>query len=394
MRIAMVHSSFAVRGGAEQYVRDVARSLAVRGHEVRIFCRDSANGDPDNEHIGARLSARLGARLPGPVRKGLVHVGDLVDPTGLHPRDLRAFAPDVVHMHNWQQLGTVPVERISKAYPTCHTVHDHAICDPNNALRSLGRSKLLDAVLAVRAAWIVRRFRRMVLLFPAERVRDTVQRHARRADALTSFVLPLAVPVPWHRLEWPMGRRDVFLFLGALSPHKGLDLLLETWRSTHATTGGTLLIAGDGPLRADVEQLAGVMPSVRYLGYLDDDGKRAALSTAGWLVFPSRSAETFGLVCAEALMAGRPIIAAANARPPMATDTSTLVFRNAVELGGLLTRAATMPADEYAGRAAAAADDGRRLDWDDHIDTLVGVYEAVRIRGGAGTRHEPAGSDR
>jgi glycosyltransferase involved in cell wall biosynthesis len=394
MRIAMVHASFGVRGGAEQYIRDIARSLATRGHEVRIFCTGSANGDPDDTDIGDRLSARLGARLPGPVRKGLVHLGDLVDPTGLRPRDLRAFAPDVVHVHNWQQLGAVPVERISKAYPTCHTVHDHAICDPNNALRNLGRSTLLDAALAVRAAWVVRRFRRVALLFSTERVRETVRRHARRADTLTSFVLPLAVSVPWHRLEWQPGGRGVFLFMGALSPHKGLDVLLTAWRSTHAATGGTLLIAGDGPLRAEVELLAATMPSVRYLGYLDHDGKRAALSAAGWLVFPSRSAETFGLVCAEALMAGRPIIAAANARPPMATDTSTLVFRDAGQLGRLLQRAATMPAHEYAGMAASAAADGRKLDWDDHIDALVGVYERVRARGGVATRRERSGSGR
>jgi glycosyltransferase involved in cell wall biosynthesis len=392
MRIAMVHASFAVRGGAERYIRDVARSLAARGHEVRIFCADSANGDPGDTHVGDRLSARLGARLPGPVRKALTHLGDLMDPTGLHPRDLRAFAPDVVHVHNWQQLGTVPVERISKAYPTCHTVHDHAICDPNVTLRNLGRSRLLDAALAVRAAWIVRRFRRVTLLFPAARVRDTVRRHARGADSLPSVVLPLAVP--WRRVEWPAGRREVFLFLGALTPHKGLDMLLDAWRSTNAATGGTLLIGGEGPLRAEVERLAAVMPSVRYLGYLDDDGKRAALAEAGWLVFPSRAAESFSLVCAESLMAGRPIIAAANARPPMATGTSTLVFSDPEQLGGLLRRAATMPVDEYAGIAASAAADGRGLDWDDHIDALVGVYEGVRTRGGGATGRERSGSGR
>src|SRR2546429_2401220 len=39
MRIAMVHSSFAVRGGAERYVRDLSRALVERGHEVGVFCR-------------------------------------------------------------------------------------------------------------------------------------------------------------------------------------------------------------------------------------------------------------------------------------------------------------------------------------------------------------------
>jgi glycosyltransferase involved in cell wall biosynthesis len=366
MRIAMVHSTFATSGGAERYIRDVARSLTARGHEVRIYSRDDRSLRP-------RLSERLGARLPRLLRKGLVHIGDLVDPTGPRPRDLRDFAPDVVHVHNWQRLGVLPVARISKAYPTCHTVHDHAICDPNNALGNLGRSRVLDALLAVRAAWIVRRFRRVRLLFAAERTRDTVRAIAPQAGGLASRIVPLAVPTPWHRLPWPAGRRDAFLFLGALTRHKGIDLLLDAWRPAF----GTLLVAGDGPLRPEVERRAASTPSVRYLGHLDDEGKRAAFAQAGWLVFPSRKPETYGLACAEALMAGRPIIAAANARPPMAAGTSTLQFHDPAELSQLLARAARMPAGEYDRMAASAAADGRRLDWDEHIDTLLDVYETA-----------------
>jgi glycosyltransferase involved in cell wall biosynthesis len=372
MRIAMVHSSFTVRGGAEQYIRDLAHSLTARGHEVRIFSRDG--GD---ERVRPRLAAGLGDRLPGPARKALVHLGDLLDPTGLRPRDLRDFGPDVVHVHNWQELGAVPVARIARGYPTCHTVHDHAICDPNNALGNLGRSAVLDAALAVRSAWILRLFRGMLLLFAAERTRDAVRRSAPKARQPASRIVPLAVPTPWHRLAWPPGRRDVFLFLGALSPHKGLDLLLDAWRATRAESGATLLVAGDGPLRAEVERLAAESSSVRYLGYLDEAGKRAAFEQAGWLVFPSRLAETFGLVCAEALMAGRPIVAGAHTRPPMASASSTIVFHDPAELRDLLRRTARMPADEYDRMAASAAADGRKLDWDDHVSALIDAYETA-----------------
>jgi glycosyltransferase involved in cell wall biosynthesis len=376
MRIAMIHSSFGVRGGAEQYVRDITLSLMARGHDVRVFCRTSEHDVVGAHLIGKRVTARLGERLPRPIRKGLVHLGDLVDPTGLQPRDLTSFAPDVVHVHNWQEVGAWPVGRIARTYPTCHTVHDHAISDPNNALGNLGRSAILDGVLRVRSAWILRRFRRMRLIFSAERTRNVVLGRASGRPA--SLVLPLAVPVPWHRLEWPQGDQNAFLFIGALSPHKGLDMLLDVWRSVEPRTGGTLMVAGDGPLRADVERLAADMPSVRYLGYLDEEGKRAAFSAAGWLIFPSQGAETFGLVCAEALMAGRPVIAAARSRPPVATDLSTIVFKDRDELARSLIQAAGMPSDEYLRRTASAAEDGRKLDWDDHVDALVAIYESLR----------------
>jgi glycosyltransferase involved in cell wall biosynthesis len=359
MRIALVHCTFAVIGGAERYVRDLARSLTERGHEVRIFT------------AAPRLSARLCAHLPALARKALVHLGDLADPTGLRLRDVHRFAPDVVHVHNWQGLGILPVARLSRAYPTCHTVHDHAICDPNNALGTIGRSGVFDAFLSVRSAFIARRLRRTTLIFAAERTWDTVRRIVPGIRGHAVRILPLAVPGP--RRSWPAGRRDVFLFLGALSPHKGVHLLLDSWRSDY----GTLLVGGDGPLRADVQRIAGATASVRFLGYVDGAVKRASLAAAGWLVFPSQSPETFSLVCAEALSAGRPIITARVARPPMAADTSLLTFQHPAELPAVLERAASMPEADYRRMAASAAADGGKLDWDGHVDALLHLYRTA-----------------
>ena len=352
MRIAMVHASFAVRGGAETYIGDLARSLTDRGHEVRVFT--------------AADRPRLTARLPG---KAAVHLGDLADPTGLGPADLREFAPDVVHLHNWQGLGVLPVARLARAYPTVHTVHDHAVVDPNNAMLSIGRSRLLDALLRLRSAWILRRFRRVLMLYATERTRDAVVRSAPGARQPRSRIVPLAVALDWNRREWPPGDPATFLFLGALGTHKGIDVLLEAWDAP-----GVLLVAGDGPLRPAVERAAS--GSVRYLGRLDEAGKREAFTRAGWLVFPSPRAETFGLVCAEALMAGRPIIASSQAPPPMAADTSALLYTGVGGLRAALHRAAGMPAGEYARMAGSAAADGGKLDWDDHVSAVLDAYEA------------------
>lgn len=382
MRVAMVHSSFAVRGGAERYVRDLSQGLLARGHEVAVFCRESPHVEPEDRHVEARLTERFD-RLPR-LRKVFTHLGDLFDPTGLSPAALRDFGPDVVHVHNWQGLGILPVARLSRAYPTCHSVHDMAICDPNNALGNLGRSRNLDALLAVRSAWIGRKLRHTLLLFSAERNRALVRGRAKRRRHVVDRVVPLGVIAPGQRPEWPAGRRDTFLYLGALSRHKGVDLLLRAWESSDSRIGGTLLIGGDGPLRAEVERVAGALPSVRYLGYLDEVGKQAALRQAGWLVFPSQGHETFGIVCAEALIAGRPIIASALAAPPMASEGSVLLFNSEEELRQLLARAAHMPDDPYQAMSAAAAADGGRLDWEDHVDAVIGVYESLRATRSSG----------
>lgn len=196
------------------------------------------------------------------------------------------------------------------------------------------------------------------------------------------------MPLPPGPRDWPPGDRRVFLYLGALDRHKGVDLLLDAWAEAADAVGGTLLVGGDGLLRAEVERAAERSRSVRYLGYLDAEGKRAAFLRAGWLVFPSQCAETFGLVCAEALTAARPILASDMARPPMAEDASVLVFRTRDELAQLLRRAARTPDDEYAAMSASAAADGARLDWDRHVDAVVETYRTVGARAGAGPRPE------
>ncbi|WP_305783044.1 glycosyltransferase [Symbioplanes lichenis] len=347
MRIAMIHASFAVRGGAELYVGDLTQSLIERGHDVRIF---TAGDHP-------RLSARIR-------HKAAVHLGDLADPTGLGPEDLRDFAPDVVHVHNWQGLGVRAVARIARAYPTVHTVHDYAIVDPNNAMLSLGKSRILDALLRARSAWILRKFHNLTLLYATERARTAVSKGTRKP---AHRLVPLAVSLDWGRRPWPPGDPSTFLYLGALGVHKGVDLLLDAWDGR-----GTLLVAGDGPLRPLVEQ---PRPGVEYLGRLDEAGKRAAFERAGWLVFPSRHVETYGLVCAEALLAGRPIIAGSHAPPPMASETSSLLYTGVDGLRDTLHRAAAMPAAEYAALAVSAAADGRKLDWDDHVSAILAAYE-------------------
>jgi glycosyltransferase involved in cell wall biosynthesis len=384
VRIAMVHSSFAIRGGAEQYVRDLSAALAARGHEIRVFSRPSEHGTPQDQAVHRRMSERLGARS-GPLRKVFTHLGDVADPTGLSLRDLAAFAPDVVHIHNWQGLGVLPLARLARAYPICHTVHDYALADPNNALGNRGRSAVVDTLLQLRSAWLVGRFQRITLLWPAARTREILESHVPAASRLPGLVVPLAVPEDGPAPQWRRGRPGTFLYLGALSPHKGVDLMLDAWRAaaTQAPPDARLLVAGDGALRDELAGAADDLPSIRPLGFIGAAGKEAAMQEAGWLVFPSQWAENFPISCVEALRAGRPIISSTVARPPMASDGSLLTFDGPDALVGAFRQALSMPPDEYDAMAASAAADGRGLDWDTHVDAILAAYGSVRADGAA-----------
>lgn len=97
-----------------------------------------------------------------------------------------------------------------------------------------------------------------------------------------------------------------FLVLGRLVPHKRVDKALELWERVHPTTGGELVIVGDGPLRQELEAMAGA--SVHFTGAVDEATKARELSAAWLLVHPAHH-EGWGTVVMEAASVGVPTLA-------------------------------------------------------------------------------------
>jgi colanic acid/amylovoran biosynthesis glycosyltransferase len=116
---------------------------------------------------------------------------------------------------------------------------------------------------------------------------------AERLGAREVRVIPNGVDVP-RRVPAPE-EPPFALYAGRLSPEKGILDLLE------AADGLALQIAGDGPLRERVPQALGMLPHKELL---------QAYARASVVVVPSRR-EGFGVVCAEAMAHGRPVVATA-----------------------------------------------------------------------------------
>jgi glycosyltransferase involved in cell wall biosynthesis len=103
----------------------------------------------------------------------------------------------------------------------------------------------------------------------------------------------------------------VVLFLSRLSPKKGLDSLLRAWRALEPQ-GWKLVIAGpdEGDYGARLRKewpVGGRGPAVEFVGPVWGAEKWRLFRQAGVLVLPSLS-ENFGLVVAEALASGVPVI--------------------------------------------------------------------------------------
>jgi len=159
---------------------------------------------------------------------------------------------------------------------------------------------------------------------------------AERVHYVPNFVgEEVAEPVARATFDTPKGV-PLALALGRLHPNKAFDVALA---ALAAVPDLHLWIAGEGPLRAELETLArtlGVADRVRFLGWRDDTP--ALFAAADLFLCPSRH-EPLGNVVIEAWAQSLPVIAAASQGPRQLIDDGT---------DGLL-----VPIDDAAAMAAA-----------------------------------------
>lgn len=99
------------------------------------------------------------------------------------------------------------------------------------------------------------------------------------------------------------------LFLGRLSPEKGVANLLDGWKQLK-TAGARLVIAGTGPEESRLRRIIAEnkLESVELRGYVDQAQHRELWANAKFLIVPSIWHEPFGLVVLEAFAHGRPLV--------------------------------------------------------------------------------------
>jgi rhamnosyl/mannosyltransferase len=161
---------------------------------------------------------------------------------------------------------------------------------------------------------LYRRASCVIVSSPALAATSSLVRQARRVA-----VVPFGVDV--RRFQQPDERQraaadtirrrfpgPLVLFVGRFVYYKGLDVLVDAM----AGVPGTLLLAGNGPLEADIRQRAadrGLSDRVHFLGRVENDDLVACYHAADVFVLPSVApTETFGIVQIEAMAAGLPVV--------------------------------------------------------------------------------------
>jgi glycosyltransferase involved in cell wall biosynthesis len=103
-------------------------------------------------------------------------------------------------------------------------------------------------------------------------------------------------------------KREVALYVGRLSPEKGLRTMLTAWSSDRIPL--RLKIIGNGPMSDEVRRCATNNSRIEYLGPQPPQVVYREMAEAKFLVFPSEWYETFGRTVVEAFSQGTPVLAA------------------------------------------------------------------------------------
>lgn len=385
MKILFVHNAYQRFGGEDAVVAREAQLLRDHLHDVDLYA-------VSNDVI-------VGVVAWAKAALGLIFSLEHYQKIRLR---IRTTHPDVVHVHNFFPLISPAVfyACVAEKVPVVFTLHNYrTVCptatlelDGKETLRSLesgpwwalGKPIYRNSRLGTTALCAMiglhhhmGTWKRLGLHYvtPSVSSRDHFIRAGFPASHL--FVKPHFVDIEREQERARAG----FIYVGRLSPEKGVDVLIDACHRASAANGLDLLplrVVGEGPL-AERCQRAGML----MRGRLKPKAVVEEMRGAAALIVPSVCQETFGLVIIEAFACGLPVIASRiGAFPELVEDGVTgLLFEpgNAGALAAILAWADANPNALFRMGIAARRRYEKLYSAEVNLRQLTGIYEdAIR----------------
>jgi phosphatidylinositol alpha-mannosyltransferase len=358
--------SWDVPGGVQSHIRDLAESLIEVGHEVSVI----SPADDDKPAALPPYLVPAGRAVPVPYNGSVARLSFGFLSASRVRRWIREGQFDLLHVHE----PSVPSLSLLACWvatgPIVATVHT-----------AMPRSRVLLATYPVLRTAMEKLSGRIAV---SEAARNTLVEHI-GGDAV---VIPNGVATKRFRKAEPLpgwpGSGGSIGFLGRMDePRKGLHVLLKAFEILAPERPQLRLLIAGGSGDAE-DQLLKVPAHLRdrmiVLGAVSDEDKVRMLHSVDVFCSPNTGGESFGIVTAEAMAAGVPIVASD-------IDAFRQVLRNG-EAGELfatgdpadLARAAARLLDDPARRAAlsnAALTAVAQYDWSVVARDVMSVYETV-----------------
>lgn len=364
-------------GGPSLVVGNLSSGLARAGHNVTVVTSYRSDDFTDVVDTGAANVL--------PAAEDNIRCGDNLAPlfATCPPPHLGNLRPDLIHDHGiW-----LPINDIAAKLANDRTVP--LVISPHGTLQPWARNtKKLKKLFA----WLTYQKRNLV---------NATAFHATSAEEAycirkAGLMQPIAViapgvdlpaashpgPHPPNNTRPPEGNEiRKAVFLGRIHPVKGLDLLVDAWAAVRPQNWQLMLAGPDSSryanqLRRRVAEL-GITDSVLFSGPTDGRRRASLFADAEVLILPSRS-ENFGLVVAEALASGVPVIT--TTRTPWqalsAEQCGWQVAPTSAAIANILRSVTHMPASQL----RSMGERGRRyacthFRWPDQVEKMHSFYQ-------------------
>jgi len=391
--------------GTEAYLFSAMELMRSQGHQVALFSMADERGDRTAfdefflPHIdfkqpthGTFEKARLAAHA-------------------IYSREARcrlrkmivAFRPDVAHVRNiYHHLSpSILWELRAQGVPVLYHLNDFKLLCPSYNMVSHGHacehcrggefwrvltegcypgplgSGLLLAAEAYFHKWM-HTYQKCVDLFlaPSRFVKERLVLNGWDEDRIE--VLPHFQRT--HETTRKPSAEAPILYFGRLSPEKGVTDLLRAMKRLPSVR---LKIAGDGPQRTELENLAGELSlaNVEFVGHLGGSSLYDQIAASQFTVLPSRAYETLGKTILESYAVGRSVIASdLGSRRELVEEGQTgLLYRpgDIEQLAGAISFLHHRPALALQMGAAGREMVRARYNPEDHYAALSLLYQRL-----------------
>lgn len=337
MKILLVNKYHFAQGGADRAYLDMGDMLTRAGHEIAFFSMRHPKNISTvwNQYFASNVDYEEAGRA-GLSQKIRVATNILWnrEAEGCMERLLDNFCPDIVHVHNiYHQLSPAILRPIKKrGIPAVMTLHDYKLISPNYSLfvrgniweetkngaywkcvrdRCVKDSFAKSALCAAEAyihRWIGTYDTISLFLSPSQFLIKKFQEFG--FDRPIEYLPNPLVPFPKEDSFTELSNNAPFVFIGRLSPEKGIEKILIALKKLDDTS--TLHIVGDGPERGRLMALTeefSISHRVSFLGYLSGSTLNRERNEARAILLPSLWYENMPYALTEALAEGAIVIA-------------------------------------------------------------------------------------
>jgi glycosyltransferase involved in cell wall biosynthesis len=299
-------------GGIPRVVYELSKELVRKGHEVTVYTTDALDAHSRNSSGGKTVTVDgIKVHYLRNLSNGLAYNYQLFLPLGLNRlagQNIASF--DVIHLHGHRNILNNIIHYHAKKNNKAYVLSGHGTIP--RIERRIFVKTLFDKLFGNRvlrdAGCFVAVSESEVKQYEEMRVRKEKVRVI--YNGIDTGSCASILPTGKFRRKYNLEGRQMILYLGKITPRKGLDFLVRSFAGLNDDNTVLVIAGNDMGFRKEVEKTVrenSLDDKVIFTGLLVGEDKLAAYRDADVLVYPAIH-EIFGLVPFEAIMCGTPVI--------------------------------------------------------------------------------------